>query len=78
MNSIKSLFNQIDFVLISFVYRIIYQKRIELFINFYFIQCEAWEKVMESVSRQARLQRILKQRLRNLWTQLKSHIVVFN
>ena len=44
----------------------------------YFIQCEAWEKVLESVSRQARLQRVLMQRLRNPWTQLKSHIVVFN
>ena len=48
------------------------------FFTYYFIQCEAWEKVLESVSRQARVQRVLKQRLRNPWTQLKSHIVVFN
>ena len=45
---------------------------------FYFIQCEAWEKVLESVSRQARLQRVLGKRLRNPWSQLKSQIVVFN
>ena len=45
---------------------------------FYFIQCQAWGKVFESVSRQARLQRALRQRLRNPWTQLKSQIVVFN
>ena len=35
-------------------------------------------KVLESFSRQGRLQRVLRQRLRNLWTQLKSPIVVFN
>ena len=46
--------------------------------HFYFIQCEAWAKVLESVSRQARLQRVLRERLQNRWTQLKSHIVVFN
>ena len=46
--------------------------------HFYFIQCEAWGKVLESVSRQARLQRVLRQRLRNRQTQLKSHIVVLN
>ena len=49
-----------------------------LTIFFYFIQCEAWGKVLESVSRQAPLQRALRQRLRNPWTQLKSHIVGFN
>ena len=36
------------------------------------------DKVLESVSRQARLQRVLRQRLRNPWSQLKSQIVVFN
>ena len=44
------------------------------FIFFHFIQCEAWGKVLESVSRQARLQRVLRQRLRNPWTQLKYSI----
>ena len=46
--------------------------------NVLFLLYPSMGKVLESVSRQARLQRVLGQRLRNPWTQLKSHIVVFN
>ena len=35
-------------------------------------------EVLQSVSRQARLQRVLRQRLRNPWSKFKSQIEVFN